>query len=59
MENNQQQIHINAMIQSLTSQVTNLSAQLADAQGVIAVLQDELKGNEEAPEGELEDKVVN
>jgi hypothetical protein len=59
MENNQQQIHINAMIQSLTSQVTNLSAQLADAQGVIAVLQDELKGNEEAPEGELADKVVN
>ena len=59
MENNQQQIHINAMIKSLTSQVTNLSAQLADAQGVIAVLQDELKGNEEAPEGELADKVVN
>jgi hypothetical protein len=59
MENNQQQIHINAMIQSLTSQVTNLSAQLADAQGVIAVLQDQLKGNEEKPEGELADKVVN
>lgn len=58
MENNQQQIHINAMIQSLTSQVTNLSAQLADAQGVIAVLQNELKGNEEKPEGELADKVV-
>lgn len=59
MENNKQQIHINAMIQSLTSQVTNLSAQLADAQGAIAVLQDELKGNEEAPKGELADKVVN
>ena len=59
MENNQQQIHINAMIKSLTSQVTNLSAQLADAQGVIAVLENELKGNEEAPEGELADKVVN
>ena len=59
MKNNQQQIHINAMIQSLTSQITNLSTQLADAQGVIAILQDELKGNEEAPEGELVDNVVN
>jgi hypothetical protein len=59
MENNQQQIHINAMIQSLTSQVTNLSAQLADAQGVIAVLENELKPDEDKPEGELQDKVVN
>jgi hypothetical protein len=59
MENNQQQIHINAMIKSLTSQVTNLSAQLADAQGVIAVLENELKPDEDKPEGELQDKVVN
>jgi hypothetical protein len=61
MENQTQQIHINAMFESLTTQNKSLAGQLADAHGVIAVLQakvQELSGTEEPMEGELADKIV-
>lgn len=55
-----QQVHISSMIESLTNQVKNLSSQLADAHGIIAVLQQQLKDTQEgeAPEGELASKLV-
>jgi len=52
---------INAMFQSLQQQNQQLSGQLAEAHGQIAVLQDELKKaqvSEGSSEGELVDTVV-
>lgn len=52
MENQTQQIHINAMFESLTNQNKALAGQLADAHGAIAVLQTQIqKLQEEEPEG--------
>lgn len=48
-----QQVHINAMIESLTQSNTNLTLQLADARGYIAVLQEELKKFTEPQDAEL------
>ena len=64
MENNQPQInpiHIQTMVDSLAQQNQNLSLQLADANGRIAVLETQLKAltEKDKPEGELADKVVN
>jgi hypothetical protein len=53
MENQQQQInptHINALIDSMTKQNSNLTLQLADAQGLIAVLQEELQKLQPEPQ---------
>lgn len=64
MENNQSQInpiHIQTMVDSLAQQNQNLSLQLADANGRIAVLEAQLRtlAEQDSPESEPEVEVVN
>jgi hypothetical protein len=50
---NNQQInptHVNALVESLSNQVKNLTLQLADSHGVIAVLQEQVNEFNKEPE---------
>jgi len=46
------EVKINAMFQSLQGQNQQLSGQLAEAHGMIAELQEQLKSQDETPEQE-------
>lgn len=49
----QQQAHFKAMVDSLTQQITNLTLQLADANGHIAVMEMAMKTMAESQNKEL------